>query len=173
VKISTAAYKFGLKSSPLKNANIDDIKNELRKGRPVIVLIDPSYLYGGISGFGHFIVIVGFSDGKGVNMNKEIYELAKEYLIENIGELVSADDVYFDAQQNTWNVKIIAKTPHGMLILGEMHLNKNKKIVDVPTKETLLNILKSKLQEERVLIDVPRSDLARIKDMICGVRVYG
>lgn len=111
--------------------------------------------------------------GKGVNMHKEIYELAKEYLIENIGELVSADDVYFDAQQNTWNVKIIAKTPHGMLILGEMHLDQNKNIVDVPTKDTLLNILKSKLQEERVLIDVPRSDLARIKNMICGVRVYG
>jgi len=111
--------------------------------------------------------------GKGVNMHKEIYELAKEYLIENIGELVSADDIYFDAQQNTWNVKIIAKTPHGMLILGEMHLDRNKKIVDVPTKETLLNILKSKLQEERVLIDVPRSDLARIKNMVCGVRVYG
>jgi ABC-type bacteriocin/lantibiotic exporter with double-glycine peptidase domain len=61
-KISTAAYKLGLNASSLKNANIDDIKNELRKGRPVIVLIDPSYLYGGISGFGHFIVIVGFSD---------------------------------------------------------------------------------------------------------------
>ncbi|MDP2844875.1 MAG: hypothetical protein Q8N79_02220 [Candidatus Methanoperedens sp.] len=106
-------------------------------------------------------------------MNKEIYELAKEYLIENIGELVSADDVYFDAQQNTWNVKIIAKTPHGILILGEMRLDQNKNIVYVPTKETLLNILKSKLQEERVLIDVPRSDLARIKNMIRSVRVYG
>ena len=106
-------------------------------------------------------------------MHKEIYELAKEYLIENIGELVSADDVYFDAQQNTWNVKIIAKTPHGILILGEMRFDQNKNIVDVPTKETLLNILKSKLQEERVLIDVPRSDLARIKNMISGIHIYG
>ena len=41
-----------------------------------------------------------------------------------------------------------------------MRFDQNKNIVDVPTKETLLNILKSKLQEERVLIDVPRSDLA-------------
>src|SRR5659263_525721 len=106
-------------------------------------------------------------------MHKEIYELAREYLIENIGELVSADDVYFDAQQNTWNVKIIAKTPHGILILGEMRFDQNKNIGDVPTKETLLNILKSRLQEERVLIDVPRSDLARIKNMIRSVRVYG
>lgn len=106
-------------------------------------------------------------------MQKEIYEKAKEYLNENIGELVSADDVYFDALQNTWNVKIIAKTPHGILILGEMRLDQNKNIVDVPTKETMLNILKSKLQEERVLIDVPRSDLERIKNMIRSVRIYG
>ncbi len=90
VKISTAADKFGLKSSPLKNANIDDIKNELRKGRPVIVLIDPSYLYGGISGFGHFIVIVGFSDeeiiyhdpdaseGKYLQIKNEVFQNAWE-----------------------------------------------------------------------------------------------
>ncbi len=35
-------------------------------------------------------------------MHKEIYETAKEYLIENIGELVSAGDVYYDAGQSTW-----------------------------------------------------------------------
>ena len=106
-------------------------------------------------------------------MRKEVYERAKEYLIENIGELVSAGDVYYDAQQSTWNVKVIAKTPHGVLILGEMRLDQNKNIVDVPTKETLLSILKAKLQEDRVLVDVPRAELSRIKSIIRGVRVYG
>ncbi|NJD76092.1 MAG: hypothetical protein FIB08_03205 [Candidatus Methanoperedens sp.] len=106
-------------------------------------------------------------------MYKEIYEKAKEYLIENMGELVSAGDIYFDAQQNTWNVKIIAKTPHGMLILGEMRLDQNNNIVEVPEKETLLDILKTKLQEDRVLVDVPRAELPRIKSMIRGVRIYG
>ncbi len=106
-------------------------------------------------------------------MHKEIYETTKEYLIENIGELVSAGDVYYDAKQSTWNVKILAKTPHGVLILGEMRLDENKNIVDVPAKETLLSILKSKLQDDRVLIDVPRAELSRIKSMISGVRVYG
>jgi len=62
MQISAAAQKFGLKASSVKNANIDDLKREIKGGRPVIVLIDPSYLYGGISGFGHFIVIVGFKD---------------------------------------------------------------------------------------------------------------
>ncbi len=106
-------------------------------------------------------------------MYKETYEKAKEYLIENIGELVSAGDVYYDAQQNTWNVKIIAKTPHGILILGEMRLDRNNNIVDVPEKEILLGILKAKLQEDHVLVDVPRAELQRIKSMIRGVRIYG
>lgn len=94
-------------------------------------------------------------------------------MIENIGELVSAGDVYYDAQQSTWNVKIIAKTPHGILILGEMRLDQKNNIVDVPEKETLLGILKAKLQEDRVLVDVPRAELQRIKSMIRGVRIYG
>lgn len=106
-------------------------------------------------------------------MHKEIYEIAKEYLIENIGESISAGDVYYDAQQSTWNVKILAKTPHGIFILGEIRLDENKNVVDVPSKEILLSILKSKLHDDRVLIDVPRAELSRIKNMISGVRVYG
>ncbi len=106
-------------------------------------------------------------------MHKEIYETAKENLIENIGDLVSAGDVYYDAAQSTWNVKILAKTPHGLLILGEMRLDKNKNIVEVPAKETLLNILENKLHDDRVLIDVPRAELSRVKKMISGERVYG
>jgi len=89
VKISTAAYKFGLKSSSLKNANIDDLKNELRKGRPVIVLIDPSYLYGGVSGFGHFIVIVGFSDEEIIYHDPDVSE----------GEYMRINNSAF---QNSW-----------------------------------------------------------------------
>jgi hypothetical protein len=106
-------------------------------------------------------------------MHKKIYETAKDYLIENIGELVSAGDVYYDARQSTWNVKILAKTPHGIVIIGEMRLDENKNIVDVPSKEILQSILKTKLNDDRVLIDVPRAELSRVKNMISGVRVYG
>ncbi|MFQ6057082.1 MAG: hypothetical protein ACE5J9_06170 [Methanosarcinales archaeon] len=43
-------------------------------------------------------------------MQKKIYELAKQYLIENIGNLISAGDVYYDAMHNTWNAKIAGRT---------------------------------------------------------------
>lgn len=61
-QISAAFEKFGIRASSIKNANIDELKNEIKEGRPVIVLIDPSHISGGISGFGHFIVIVGIKD---------------------------------------------------------------------------------------------------------------
>ncbi len=61
-QISAAFQRFGVKASSVKNANIEDLKQEINEGRPVIVLIDPSHIYGGVGGFGHFIVIVGFKD---------------------------------------------------------------------------------------------------------------
>ena len=64
MQISAAFQIFGVKASSVKNANIEDLKHEINERRPVIVLIDPSHIYGGVGGFGHFIVIVGFKDGE-------------------------------------------------------------------------------------------------------------
>ena len=88
IQISAAAQKFGLKASSTKNANIDNLKHKIKEGKPLIVLIDPSYLYGGISGFGHFIVIVGITtreivyhdpdvpNGESIHCNIEIFSMA-------------------------------------------------------------------------------------------------
>jgi ABC-type bacteriocin/lantibiotic exporter with double-glycine peptidase domain len=61
-QISEGFAILGIKASSVKNANIEELKNEIKEGRPVIVLIDPSSINGGISGFGHFILIVGIKD---------------------------------------------------------------------------------------------------------------
>ena len=105
--------------------------------------------------------------------SREMYETAQEYLIENMGNQVSAGDVYYDNSTKTWNVKIISKTPHGILIVGEMHLDDEKTIVYVTPGEQVLKILRSKLKEERVLIDVPADALARIKETVPDITVYG
>jgi len=64
MQMSVAFQKYGIKASSVKNANINDLKHEINEIRPIIILIDPSYIYGSLSGFGHFIVIVGFEDGE-------------------------------------------------------------------------------------------------------------
>jgi ABC-type bacteriocin/lantibiotic exporter with double-glycine peptidase domain len=63
-QISTGASKFGIDATAIKNGNDDDLKTSLDAGMPIIVLIDPSYIYGGIAGFGHFVVVVGVENGK-------------------------------------------------------------------------------------------------------------
>jgi len=90
-----------------------------------------------------------------------------------MGNQVSAGDVYYDNSTKTWNVKIISKTPHSILIVGELHLDGEKTIVYVTPGERMLKILRTKLKEERVLIDVPADALAGIKETVPDVTVYG
>jgi len=105
--------------------------------------------------------------------NKEMYETARGYILKNMGNQVSAGDVYYDNSTKTWNVKIISKTPHGILIVGEISLDDENTIVSVTPGAQVLNILRSKLREERVLIDVPADALAFIKETVSNVTVYG
>jgi hypothetical protein len=106
-------------------------------------------------------------------MQIKIFESAKEYLIENFGNLVSAGEVYFDKRNNTWNVKIAAKTPHGIIPVGELLFDFNGNLIEAPTKETLLSILKTKLNEERerVIIKVHAKDLPEIRRVVKDVHV--
>gem|GEM_PF-6946697 len=47
--------------------------------------------------------------------------------------------------RHTWNVKIVVKTPKGIIPVGEVVFDSKGDIIEVPTKETLLSILKTKL----------------------------
>ena len=50
---------FGFEAGAFKNEDLNYLKYTLENGNPVIVLLDAGILYGGIQGFGHFIVITG------------------------------------------------------------------------------------------------------------------
>ena len=106
-------------------------------------------------------------------MQTEILEAAKGYLIENFGNLVSVGEIYFNGKNNTWNVKIIVKTPKGIIPVGEVVFDSKGDIIEVPTKETLLSILKTKLNEEkeRVILKVHAKDLTEIKRVVKDVQV--
>jgi len=64
IQISGGASKFGMDALAIRNAGIEDLKTNLEKGLPIIVLIDPSPIYGGIAGFGHFILVVGMENNE-------------------------------------------------------------------------------------------------------------
>ena len=107
------------------------------------------------------------------SMQTEILEAAKEYLIENFGNFVSAGDIYFNRENNTWYVKIVVKTPKGIIPVGAVIFDSKGDIIDVPTKETLLQILKTRLTEEkeRVILKVDAKDLTEIKRVVKDVQV--
>jgi hypothetical protein len=107
------------------------------------------------------------------SMQTEIVELAKEYLIENFGNLVSSGDIYFNRKNNTWHVKIVVKTPKGIIPVSEVIFDSKGNIIEVPTKDTLLRILKTRLNEEteRVILTVHAKDLKEIKRVVKDVQV--
>ena len=68
--------KYGFEAEEIENITIDYVKTILRKNHPIIALLDSAILYGGIEGFGHFVVITGLEDDKicynDPDMDKEI-----------------------------------------------------------------------------------------------------
>ena len=57
--IVKGARKLGLESEIIENFTKKHLAKLLQDRHPVIALIDPSVLYGGIPGFGHFVLITG------------------------------------------------------------------------------------------------------------------
>lgn len=55
---------FGFMSEEVERINVQFIKKAIEKNRPLIALIDPAVLYGGLEGFGHFVVITGITNDK-------------------------------------------------------------------------------------------------------------
>ncbi len=55
---------FGFDADALKYEDIDDLIQALKCGNPIIVLLDAGILYGGVQGFGHFVVITGFDNNE-------------------------------------------------------------------------------------------------------------
>jgi Papain-like cysteine protease AvrRpt2 len=46
-------------SEVVENFTLESLKDTLEKGVPVVALLDPAVLYGGLQGFGHFVIIIG------------------------------------------------------------------------------------------------------------------
>ena len=46
-------------SEVVENFTLQSLKETLNRGIPIIALLDPAVLYGGLQGFGHFVIIIG------------------------------------------------------------------------------------------------------------------
>lgn len=63
-EIAKGVKKLGFESEVIENITIEDLKELVKNKYPIIALLSPSILYGGIVGFGHFVVIIGLDEEK-------------------------------------------------------------------------------------------------------------
>ena len=97
IQITTGAAKFGMDAMATKSASLENLRRSLENRLPVIVLIDPSYIYGGIAGFGHFIVVVGIENGAVIYHDPDVPE--GEFRRCDIGKFLSAWNIF-----NRWMI---------------------------------------------------------------------
>lgn len=58
-ELASGVEKLGFLSEVVENFTLESLKETLNRGIPVIALLDPAVLYGGLQGFGHFVIIIG------------------------------------------------------------------------------------------------------------------
>ncbi len=58
-ELSSGVENLGFSSEVVENFTLESLKETLNKEIPIIALLDPAVLYGGLQGFGHFVIIIG------------------------------------------------------------------------------------------------------------------
>ncbi len=56
--------KFGFEAEGIDHVSLEYLQSLLKQNSPLIALLDPAVLYGGLEGFGHYVVIKGLEDDK-------------------------------------------------------------------------------------------------------------
>ncbi len=85
-ELALGVQKLGFNVEVVENVDEEGLKDISGKGIPIIALLDPSILYGGIQGFGHFVVITGVAEGMVYYHDPDFDK-----------ELARDADVFFDA----------------------------------------------------------------------------
>ena len=75
----------------------------------------------------------------------EIYENVRKYLYENIGYMTTAGTPKYDIIENIWKVPVLLKTERGIIIVGEFHINREGKFINIPTKEEMLKTVEMEI----------------------------
>lgn len=61
-ELAECVKAYNCKVEVFENMAESNLIDFLEKGQPIIVLVDPAVIYGGLQGFGHFFVVIGYDD---------------------------------------------------------------------------------------------------------------
>lgn len=62
-ELASGSQKLGFAAEVIENVTLEGLEDSVNSGTPLIALLDSALLYGGIQGFGHFVVIIGLEKG--------------------------------------------------------------------------------------------------------------
>lgn len=98
-------------------------------------------------------------------MNRvEAENLARDYLIEKVGNMVGPGEIYHDVKDETWVVPIIYQTPIQRIRIGDLKIDSESSRISAPSCSELLTNLE---QEERkgatIIIHLERFDKEAVK----------
>lgn len=83
-EIVSGINKLGFEAEEIEHVTPKYLSAQFEKEYPMIALIDPAVLYGGLEGFGHFVVITGIEDDKiyyhDPDLDKDLTKSASDFM---------------------------------------------------------------------------------------------
>lgn len=89
----------------------------------------------------------------------EIEDLARDYLIENVGNMVGPGEVYYDAHGRIWVAPIIYQNLIREIRIGDLKINPDTGEICAPTRsELLVNLEKEEKRGATMIVHIEKFD---------------
>lgn len=107
-------------------------------------------------------------------MNRlEAESLARDYLIEKVGNMVGSGEVYYDVKDGHWVVPIICQTPIQQIRIGELKIDQKTYRISAPSRSELLaNLEEEERKGATIIIHLEKFDKEAVDAIrrIAGVK---
>ncbi len=92
---------------------------------------------------------------------QKVYEKVKDYLIDEVGNMVLPGTPILDKKSKAWKVPVLCRTERGIFVVGEISLDQNLNFMMIPTKQQMLKVLKKTMRRVPVLVYADPSELRK------------
>ena len=83
---------------------------------------------------------------------KKIYQKVKNYLIDEVGNMVQPGTPTLNEKNKAWRVPVLCKTERGIFAVGEIVLDQKLDFLAIPTKQQMLRTLEKMTRHVPVLV---------------------
>jgi len=89
------------------------------------------------------------------------YAKVKDYLIDEVGNMVQPGTPILDAKIKAWKVPVLCKTERGIFTVGEIALDQKLDFLAIPTKQQMLRTLEKMTRRVPVLVYADPEELRK------------